>query len=260
MKKVNKKYYFLFLIPIFINILYCINNLLKDDNENKYVLLWLYILFQFTFLLILYLNYGKIVNFIKSLDKKIILLFWFIYVLLIIKFPIINNISSILLILIYILNFWFVNEISSKIFNKIIKFIIFIIQLLIMFETLFLLLFRYSFKPETYVSLWNYNIQYIPWFQDGSSFNVCYRDKKICFNWKILWLKENQNTVYIYYDLYYSQSSLWLKEGISYIILTENEINFYLENEMETLPQKQQEIFQELKENLSIVINWVEYK
>jgi hypothetical protein len=132
---------------------------------------------------------------------------------------------------------------------------------------------------ETYLKVWDYKIG-----KQKFQHNICHK-KDWCIIWKILWLKIDENDyIYIYYELNHSNGYIWVEKENFYayriyknyeisdtiiydlndlpkfFILTWSSLNLYSENDLETLPQEQQEIFKELEENPSIIINWEVYK
>lgn len=284
MKNLLKNYYILLCIPILVNLLYHVINLLNVERY-EYILIWICIIFQFIFLIALSVYLEKIVKFIKSLGKKNLILIWIIYILLIITSPILNNISTIILILIYFFNSWFIHEIFARLLSKILQIIIFMILFLWVSGMLLFSLLWYDSIPKIYLTLWDYNIELVSIFQEGSFFKICLNEWEWdrCFNGNILWLKEREGKVYIYHKFYIWGSILWsienekryityqtydykshsvlIEEEVpEYFILTETWLEMYSKSNFELLSKEEQEIFKELEENPTIVINWKVYK
>lgn len=138
---------------------------------------------------------------------------------------------------------------------------------------------------EIYMNLWdNYQI----WKYNKIN-KLCNKDKKIsCLNWEIKWFKQVNWEVYLYLYLYSKESigtySDWktkvldysyklflnvndeksvivkLKENIpKFWYLSNNELKFYSENDLINLSHEKQDIFKELEENPTIIIDGVDY-
>jgi hypothetical protein len=130
------------------------------------------------------------------------------------------------------------------------------------------LFFWLLFKPKVYSTIWKYDILFIPWFQDSSSYHICYKKEKNtnrnCISWEILWLKEIWDSDYIYYKSYYitskEQKLFWIKwnpiEWINYVILTGNEITFFQKDELKDLSEEEWLIFEWLELTPTITISW----
>ncbi|EKD66723.1 MAG: hypothetical protein ACD_49C00019G0001 [uncultured bacterium (gcode 4)] len=133
---------------------------------------------------------------------------------------------------------------------------------------------------ETYLTMWDYSI-----WKQKFQYNICHK-KEGCIEGKILWLKEKNNDIYIYYKLnYWTFSSIdkiskietidgfryeffkksnritvySLNNLPKYWFLSKNELKFYSENDLEKLDKGKQDIFKELVNNPKIIINWVDY-
>lgn len=138
---------------------------------------------------------------------------------------------------------------------------------------------------EIYSNLWN---QYQIWSLNKVN-KICSKDKKIgCLSWELKWISINGNDIYLYIKIYSIESILTYPDWTSkiwdysynlfmgnkvnntitvkqksdlpkYWHLLNNELKFYSENDLKNLSQEQQNIFKELEENPTIIINWFDY-
>jgi hypothetical protein len=178
-------------------------------------------------------------------------------------------------------------KIITKFIKPIIRIILIALTTILAFVIIFVIISTYWFiKSKTYISLWDYEIVKKPERIDTASYITICHKKEWCLDWKILWLKQTNDKIYIYYDLAYSTISsinreTWEKTMEKYkfellestekkyvenlnllpkfFILTWNSLSFHSENDLETLPEEQQEIFRELEKNPTIIIDGVEY-
>lgn len=128
---------------------------------------------------------------------------------------------------------------------------------------------------ETYLKTWDYKIWKQKWFN-----NICNVDKW-CFNWKMLWLKQDWNDIFIYININYEKGIVGYEKNKKYYynyfkkenhitiynlndlpkywILSNNNLEFYSENDLENLSKEQQYIFNKLEEKPEIIINGIDY-
>lgn len=134
---------------------------------------------------------------------------------------------------------------------------------------------------ETYTKIWDYKI----WKQKFQH-NICH-SKKWCIQWELLWFFEwNGGQKYIYYKLNYSIFYWWNNQteditvrGYHYYLytmyetqtidsldflpkfwlLSENNLEFYSQNDLEKLTVDQKNIFEKLEQSPSIVIDGIDY-
>lgn len=132
---------------------------------------------------------------------------------------------------------------------------------------------------KTYLKVGDYKIWKQKWF-----YNICNKDKG-CLDWEILWFKEVNTDIYIYINInHWSGTSgdikfyeyrvyKWKKTLFSssqydsevtvnnvsdlpkFWLLSNNNLEFYSENELKNLPQEQVNIFKELEKNPIIKID-----
>lgn len=74
--------------------------------------------------------------------------------------------------------------------------------------------------------------------------------------------KNNLETNFYAYDLYKNNDRIRinnLNEIPKFWFLSNNELKFYSENDLQTLSTEVQSIFKELEQNPTIFINWINY-
>ncbi len=133
---------------------------------------------------------------------------------------------------------------------------------------------------ETYIKKWDYSI-----WKQKFQYNICH-EKEGCLNWKILWLKEKEDKIYMYIKINYSKwgsfdektweievknYDFYLYNRKKYIIVNDinelptfwylswNKLEFYSEKDLSKLPEEQQNTFREIKKNPTIIINGKDY-
>jgi len=136
---------------------------------------------------------------------------------------------------------------------------------------------------EIYIDLWE---DYQIWKYNKIN-TICNKDKG-CLGWELKWMSIASNYVYLYIEVDSIESTLTYPDGTTkiwdynyslfigdranntitvkqksdlpkYWLLSNNNLEFYSENDLKNLPQEQQTIFKELEKKPTIIINWVDY-
>lgn len=131
---------------------------------------------------------------------------------------------------------------------------------------------------KTYLKVGDYKIWKQKWF-----YNICSKDKW-CLDWKLKWISILSNDIYLYIEINIIESTLTYPDGTTKIwdynyslfvgdwvnntitvkqksdlpkfwYLSNNNLEFYSENELKNLPQELVNIFKELEENPIIKID-----
>lgn len=135
---------------------------------------------------------------------------------------------------------------------------------------------------EVYGNLWN---NYQIWKHNKVN-KLCNKNEEIwCLNWEVKWIRIINDNLYLYLYLYRSDVITTYPDGASeitkysynlfknnkrkyvtnqldipkYWYLSNNELKFYSEKDLENLSEEQQVIFKELENNPTIIIDWVDY-